>query len=254
MNLLTPIRTAIPYSNSDRKHAKVISRTEHRRRAAIPAQGIALGFGCQSRVARAEGPAHRLHFPFMRLPWRKGRRCIRVVPLCRFHGNIARYGTVQLRCCASRPIQSSDPGMPDQNLPQNLPQPPDFPTTPSAQQADAPRESGSGSGVPPTNFPPNRMPPQSQNSREASERLPYWLRQSERFVRVVVRMYIGLGVCCVPWIPSVWDANPLFASSPHLQAFMTQGAVRGLVSGLGLLNLWVALRDALSNPADPSQQ
>jgi hypothetical protein len=98
------------------------------------------------------------------------------------------------------------------------------------------------------------MPPQAQNSSEASERLPYWLRQSERFLRVVVRMYLGLLVCCAPWYPPAWDANPLFSSSPHLLAFISQGAVRGLVSGLGLLNLWIALRDALSNPGDPRQR
>jgi len=144
--------------------------------------------------------------------------------------------------------------MPNENLPENLPLPPDAPTTTAAQQADAPRESGPNPEMQPASPPPNRMPPQAQNPSEASERLPNWLRQSERFLRVVVRMYLGLLVCCAPWYPPVWDANPLFASSPHLLAFISQGAVRGLVSGLGLLNLWIALRDALSNPAGRGQQ
>jgi hypothetical protein len=142
--------------------------------------------------------------------------------------------------------------MPNENLPANLPQPPDPFTTPPGQQADGQRESG------PAITPLNPMPPpaatSAQNPSEAPERLPYWLRQSERFLRVVVRMYLGLLVCCAPWYPPAWDANPLFSSSPHLLAFITDGAVRGLVSGLGLLNLWIALRDALRNPADPSQQ
>jgi len=65
-------------------------------------------------------------------------------------------------------------------------------------------------------------------------------------------MYLGLLVCFAPWSPW-WDTNPLFASSPHLLAFISNGAVRGVVSGLGLLNLWIALRDALRGPGSESQ-
>jgi hypothetical protein len=64
-------------------------------------------------------------------------------------------------------------------------------------------------------------------------------------------MYLGLLVCCAPWYPPAWDNNPLFASSPWLLNFVTQGAVRGLVSGLGILNLWIAIREALRNSSNP---
>ena len=87
--------------------------------------------------------------------------------------------------------------------------------------------------------------PLSPNPEEGSQRLPYWLQQSEKFLRVVVRMYLGLLVCCAPWYPPAWDANPLFSSSPGLNAFISYGAVKGVISGLGLLNLWIALRDAV---------
>jgi hypothetical protein len=90
--------------------------------------------------------------------------------------------------------------------------------------------------------PPPIAPPPAQT---ASQRLPSWLQQAERLLRVVVRIYIGLIVCVVPWIPSFWDANPLFSGSPWLMDFITHGWLRGLVSGFGLLNLWFALRDAL---------
>jgi hypothetical protein len=80
------------------------------------------------------------------------------------------------------------------------------------------------------------------------QRIPRWLQQAERFLRVIVRIYIGLVVCLVPWFPPLWDANPLFAGSPSLESFVTRGAVRGLISGLGLLNLWLALREVLQGP------
>jgi hypothetical protein len=83
------------------------------------------------------------------------------------------------------------------------------------------------------------------------QRIPSWLQQAERFLRVIVRMYLGLLVCCAPWYSPAWDNNPLFvSSSPWLLNFVTQGAVRGLISGLGILNLWIAIREALRGPED----
>jgi hypothetical protein len=93
---------------------------------------------------------------------------------------------------------------------------------------------------------PSPLPaPHHPDPEEAPQRLPYWLQQAEKFLRIVVRMYLGLLVCCAPWYPPAWDANPLFSSSPGLAALIARGAVKGLVSGLGLLNLWIALRDAI---------
>jgi hypothetical protein len=58
-------------------------------------------------------------------------------------------------------------------------------------------------------------------------------------------MYIGLALCYAPWSRTFWDQNPLFAQFPTVEALATLGAVRGIVSGLGLLNLWIAFRDAI---------
>jgi hypothetical protein len=60
-------------------------------------------------------------------------------------------------------------------------------------------------------------------------------------------MCIGLALCFVPWLPAAWDKNPLFLEFPWLGSMATTGAVRGLVSGLGLLNLWIALQDAIGH-------
>jgi hypothetical protein len=47
------------------------------------------------------------------------------------------------------------------------------------------------------------------------------------------------------YLPWFWDQNPIFLRFPVLGSIATVGAVRGLVSGLGFLNLWIALQDAL---------
>ncbi|SRR6266568_961008 len=77
------------------------------------------------------------------------------------------------------------------------------------------------------------------------QRIPRWLVRTELYLRVLLRMYIGLAVCYAPWSHLFWDQNPLFVQFPTLSIYAANGAVRGIISGLGLLNIWIAIRDAI---------
>lgn len=77
------------------------------------------------------------------------------------------------------------------------------------------------------------------------QRIPHWLERIELFLRVMLRIYIGLAVCYAPWSRLFWDQNPIFVQYPTLSIYAANGAVRGIVSGLGLLNLWIAFHDAV---------
>jgi hypothetical protein len=90
---------------------------------------------------------------------------------------------------------------------------------------------------------PEPVPP--PQAHRHPQRIPRWLERSELFLRVLLRMYIGLAVSVAPWWPMFWDQNPLFVQFPTLSLDAANGAVRGVVSGLGLLNLWIAFRDAI---------
>jgi len=85
----------------------------------------------------------------------------------------------------------------------------------------------------------------AQPDPQSPQRIPRWLERVELFLRVMLRMYIGLAVCYAPWSHTFWDQNPIFLQFPNLAVFASHGAVRGLVSGLGLLNLWIAFHDAI---------
>ncbi len=87
--------------------------------------------------------------------------------------------------------------------------------------------------------------PAPQAVAPTPHRIPRWLERVELFLRVMLRMYIGLAVCYAPWSHTFWDQNPLFLQFPALADFAANGAVRGIVSGLGLLNLWIAFQDAI---------
>jgi len=84
-----------------------------------------------------------------------------------------------------------------------------------------------------------------QDEEPQPHRVPRWLERVELFLRVMLRMYIGLAICYAPWSHTFWDQNPIFLQFPALADFASHGAVRGVVSGLGLLNLWIAFRDAI---------
>ena len=107
----------------------------------------------------------------------------------------------------------------------------------------APASSGSGSAVSETGL-------EAQSGAQARPRLPRWLERAELFLRVLLRMYIGLAVCYAPWSHMFWDQNPLFLQFPTLSIYAANGAVRGIVSGLGLLNLWIAFHDAIRHGTD----
>jgi hypothetical protein len=74
---------------------------------------------------------------------------------------------------------------------------------------------------------------------------PIWLQRLELFLRVAVRLYLGIFVLVLPWWPRFWDENPVFALLPRLGELASYGSVRGIVSGFGLLNLWIAFHEAL---------
>jgi hypothetical protein len=69
-----------------------------------------------------------------------------------------------------------------------------------------------------------------------------WLARTELLVRVVVRLYLGLVLLALPWT-RFWTENTLFSYAHGTGWLAGNGFVRGLVSGLGLLNVGISLAD-----------
>ena len=74
--------------------------------------------------------------------------------------------------------------------------------------------------------------------------VPTWLQYLELSVRVVVRLYLGLIILILPWT-HFWSDNRLLVMVPHLSFFVLNGVTRGIVSGLGILNMWIGVQDAI---------
>jgi uncharacterized membrane protein len=69
--------------------------------------------------------------------------------------------------------------------------------------------------------------------------IPRWLLVMEITLFVILRLYVGALVVLLPW-RSIWTTNAWINNWPLVASFIAQGWVRGIVSGLGLLNIWMA--------------
>lgn len=79
---------------------------------------------------------------------------------------------------------------------------------------------------------------------QSPHQVPRWLQYLELSVRVVVRLYVGLVLVFLPWT-HFWSDNRLLLLAPHLAFIALNGVTRGIVSGLGLLNIWIGIHDAI---------
>ena len=74
---------------------------------------------------------------------------------------------------------------------------------------------------------------------------PLWLQRLSLLILVVFCLYLGVIVTVLPWWPSVWDQNPIFTAWPRLAHILRLGPVRGVISGLGLLDIWIGISEAI---------
>ncbi len=89
-------------------------------------------------------------------------------------------------------------------------------------------------------------PSPSGNPNEGKEAsAPIWLQRLSLTVLVLFCVYLGALVAVLPWWPRVWDENPFFFAHPELNRVLHIGWVRGVISGLGLLDLWIGISEAV---------
>ncbi len=55
---------------------------------------------------------------------------------------------------------------------------------------------------------------------------------------------VGVLLVILPWRPE-WTDNYFLLASPGLRTFVSNGFVRGLCSGLGLLDIWIGFWEAV---------
>jgi len=91
---------------------------------------------------------------------------------------------------------------------------------------------------------PPAMPAPSGKVDQAAG-APVWLQRMSLFVLVLFCVYLGVLVMVLPWWPRMWDQNMFLEARPQLAAFLHIGAVRGVISGLGALDIWIGVSEAV---------
>lgn len=74
---------------------------------------------------------------------------------------------------------------------------------------------------------------------------PVWLARTMMVVFVAFCVEVGLILVAVPWIPHLWHENSILLAYPSARAFLANDFVRGAVTGVGLLDLWFGVYEAV---------
>jgi hypothetical protein len=92
-----------------------------------------------------------------------------------------------------------------------------------------------------TNMPEGSSPAQQSKPRKRGD---VWLQRLKLAVEVIFFVELGMLLVVLPWTP-LWSDNSLLVSHLSARAFLTHGFVRGALTGLGLINVWIGVWDAV---------
>jgi hypothetical protein len=92
---------------------------------------------------------------------------------------------------------------------------------------------------------PNVAVPEGSSSIGYGRTTPIWLQRLSLFVLVLFCVYLGVLVMVLPWWSRIWDHNALMDSYPAVAKFLRSGAVRGVISGIGLMDIWIGISEAV---------
>jgi hypothetical protein len=72
-----------------------------------------------------------------------------------------------------------------------------------------------------------------------------WLHRVTVLTFVFVCAVLGMFLVILPWRPE-WTDNHLLAGYPQLRDILGLGFVRGLCTGLGILDVWIGFSEAIN--------
>lgn len=72
---------------------------------------------------------------------------------------------------------------------------------------------------------------------------PVWAQRLLLVVEVAIAVWAGMLVMVLPWT-RLWTDNPLLSGWPSLKFLLNQSFVRGMISGVGIVDVWMGISDA----------
>jgi hypothetical protein len=71
-----------------------------------------------------------------------------------------------------------------------------------------------------------------------------WIQRLKLGIDVVFFIELGMILLVIPWTP-IWSQNSLLMGYPTAKMIVEHGFFRGAISGLGLINIWIGISDAV---------
>ncbi len=112
---------------------------------------------------------------------------------------------------------------------------------------DAPTSSGAPLNSLADHYPdPHPSGPVLVASEPQRSRAELWAQRLFLLIFVVFCIWIGLLLVVLPWMPGdPWSQNGLLVRFPALRNVLRLNFVRGAASGLGLIDIWIGLWQAV---------
>jgi hypothetical protein len=78
------------------------------------------------------------------------------------------------------------------------------------------------------------------------EPAPVWLQRLSLVVLVMFCFCIGAWQTILPWSPRYFDSNGWLLAHPAIAAFLGRSWMRGILSGIGLIDIWIGVSELLN--------
>jgi hypothetical protein len=93
---------------------------------------------------------------------------------------------------------------------------------------------------------PVAVPVQNLEAGQATKppRFVIWSHRLSLVVFVVFCIELGMLLAILPWT-TVWNQNSFLGAYPTLKALVQNNFVRGISTGLGLLDIWIGIWEAV---------
>ena len=85
---------------------------------------------------------------------------------------------------------------------------------------------------------------QTPDAECVSSGVPRWAARIFLVVEVIIWVELGMILAIVPWMRA-WSDNGLVLNYPRIRELLSMDFVRGVVSGIGLLDIWVGVWQAI---------